>query len=96
MTPEQTVYMDHAATTPVLPEVDKAMRPFFTERYGNPSSIYALAQQARQALDEARERCAKVLGARPGEIVFTSAERSPTMRASWALPSRSRSTGGTS
>ena len=72
MTPEQTVYMDHAATTPVLPEVAEAMRPFFTERYGNPSSIYALAQQARQALDEARERCARVLGARPGEIVFTS------------------------
>ena len=48
------------------------MRPFFTERYGNPSSIYALAQQARQALDEARERCARVLGTRAGEIVFTS------------------------
>ena len=72
MMSEQTVYMDHAATTPVLPEVAEAMRPFFTERYGNPSSIYALAQQARQALDEARERCARVLGARPGEIVFTS------------------------
>ena len=72
MTTERLVYMDHAATTPVAPEVAEAMRPFLSERYGNPSGIYALAQDARRALDEARERCAALIGARPGEIIFTS------------------------
>ena len=71
-TPNATIYMDHAATTPVDPEVLAAMEPYHTLSYGNASSIYTLGQQARQALDEARERCAKVLGARMGEIVFTS------------------------
>ena len=64
--------MDHAATTPVSPDVLAAMQPFFSERFGNPSSMYGLAQDARRAIDEARERCASVLGARPSEIVFTS------------------------
>ena len=57
---------------PVAPEVAEAMWPFLTEQYGNPSSIYALAQDARRAIDEARERCASVLNARPGDVVFTS------------------------
>ena len=70
--PEHLIYMDHAATTPVDPDVLAAMLPYFTDRFGNPSSIYALAQDGRRAIDEARERCARVLGARPGEIVFTS------------------------
>ncbi len=48
------------------------MQPYFSERFGNPSSLYRLGQQARQAIDEARERCARVLHARAGEIVFTS------------------------
>ncbi len=69
---DRTIYMDHAATTAIAPEVVEAMRPHLTEGYGNPSSIYALGQEARRAIDEARERCAKVLGARAGEIVFTS------------------------
>ena len=64
--------MDHAATTPVAPEVVEAMRPFFTEEFGNASSIYGLGQEARRAVDQARERCARVLHARSGEIVFTS------------------------
>lgn len=64
--------MDHAATTPVASHVLSAMQPYFSEDYGNPSSIYSLAQDARQTIDEARQRCANVLGARPGEIVFTS------------------------
>ena len=72
MNPGHTVYMDHAATTSVAPEVAEAMWPFLTEQYGNPSSIYALAQDARRAIDEARERCASVLNARPGDVVFTS------------------------
>jgi len=64
--------MDHAATTPVAPEVVEAMRPFFTEEFGNASSMYGLGQEARRAVDQARERCARVLHARSGEIVFTS------------------------
>ena len=66
------IYMDHAATTPVRPEVMEAMLPYFTERFGNASSLYTLAQQSRMALDEARETVARVLGSRPSEVVFTS------------------------
>jgi cysteine desulfurase len=65
------VYMDHAATTPVRLEVLEAMLPFFTESFGNPSSIYAMAQDSRKALDESRETTAHLLGARTGEVVFT-------------------------
>lgn len=65
------VYMDHAATTPVRQEVLEAMLPFFTESFGNPSSIYAMAQDSRKALDESRETTAHLLGARTGEVVFT-------------------------
>lgn len=69
---EQTVYMDHAATTPVRPEVIDAMLPYFGARFGNPTSLYALAQESRNAVDEARERVAAVLNCRTSEIVFTS------------------------
>jgi cysteine desulfurase len=72
ISPAKTVYMDHAATTAVAPAVLDAMLPYFSEAFGNPSSIYTLAQLARRSIDEARQRCAKVLGARPSEIVFTS------------------------
>ena len=68
----RTIYMDHAATTPVSPRVAEAMQPYFAERFGNASSMYRLAQDARTAIDDARERCARVLGARGSEIVFTS------------------------
>ena len=64
-------YLDHAATTPVRPEVLEKMLPFFTQRFGNPSSLYALAGEARYGLDEAREQTAAVLGSRTSEIVFT-------------------------
>ncbi len=64
--------MDHAATTPVRPEVLDAMLPYFSGSYGNPSSIYTLAQEALKALDESRQTVARVLGARRSEIVFTS------------------------
>ena len=70
--PSHNVYMDTAATTPVSAEVLASMHPFFSESFGNASSIYGLAQDARRAIDEARERCARVLGARASEIVFTS------------------------
>ena len=66
------VYMDHAATTPVDERVLAAMIPHFSESFGNPSSIYTLAQEGRKALDESRDAVAAVLGARSGEVVFTS------------------------
>ena len=69
---ERVIYMDHAATTPVRPEVMEAMLPHFSEQFGNPSSLYALAQESRNAVDESRERVAGVLGCRTSEVVFTS------------------------
>jgi cysteine desulfurase len=66
------IYLDHAATTPVDPDVLDAMLPYFSERFGNPSSIYQLGQASRAAVDQARISCARVLGCEPGEIVFTS------------------------
>lgn len=68
----KSIYMDHAATTPVREEVFEAMRPHFSGSFGNPSSIYTLAQEAHKALDDARNMVARVLGARRSEIVFTS------------------------
>src|SRR5689334_8149049 len=66
------VYLDHAATTPVRPEVLEAMLPFFGPRFGNPSSMHRWGRDARTALDEARERVARCLGANADEICFTS------------------------
>jgi cysteine desulfurase len=66
------IYLDHAATTPLDPRVLEAMLPCLTEAWGNPSSIYAEAREARRHLDAARRLVADLLGARPGEIVFTS------------------------
>ena len=66
------VYMDHAATTAVDDRVVAAMLPFFSEQFGNPSSIYAFAQNAAHAVDTARDRIARVLKARNSEIIFTS------------------------
>jgi cysteine desulfurase len=66
------IYLDHAATTPVREEVLDAMLPFFGPRFGNPSSMHRWGRDARTALDEARERVARCLGASADEIVFTS------------------------
>ncbi|CAN5178340.1 cysteine desulfurase NifS [soil metagenome] len=66
------IYLDHAATAPVREEVREAMLPFFGARFGNPSSTHRWGREARVALDEARERVAVVLGARPDEVCFTS------------------------
>ncbi len=66
------VYLDHAATTPVRDEVVEAMKPFYGPRFGNPSSSHRWGREARASLDEARERVARCLGARPDEICFTS------------------------
>ncbi|HEX5166175.1 MAG TPA: aminotransferase class V-fold PLP-dependent enzyme, partial [Thermomicrobiales bacterium] len=70
--PETDIYLDHAATTPVDPRVLDVMLPFFSERYGNPSSIYTLGQDARTGLDWARGTLADLLGCRPREITMTS------------------------
>ncbi len=68
----EPIYLDHAATTPVRPEVVEAMAPFHGPRFGNPSSLHRWGREARTALDEARERLAGCLGARSDEICFTS------------------------
>lgn len=70
--PVTPIYLDHAATTPVRDEVMEAMKPFYGPRFGNPSSSHRWGREARSALDEARERVARCLGARPDEICFTS------------------------
>jgi len=64
------VYLDHNATTPLDPRVREAMLPWLSEHHGNPSSLHAFGQGARNAVEEARERVAALLGARPAEIVF--------------------------
>lgn len=66
------IYLDHSATTPVRPEVLEAMLPYFSLGFGNPSSIYTIGQEARKAVDDAREQVSRILGARMSEIVFTS------------------------
>lgn len=66
------VYLDNNATTPILPEVFEAMRPYFGEHFGNASSIHSHGQETRAAVENARESVAKLLGATPPEIVFTS------------------------
>ena len=66
------IYLDANATTPLLPEVLEAMRPFLLEQFGNASSIHQEGQHARWAVEQARASVARFLGCRPAEIVFTS------------------------
>ncbi|MEM7310174.1 MAG: cysteine desulfurase family protein [Planctomycetota bacterium] len=66
------LYLDHAATTPLAPEVHAAMEPYFAGGFGNPSSRHPLGVQAAEALDEARRRTARAVGGRPRDVVFTS------------------------
>ena len=66
------VYIDHAATTPIREEVLEQMIPYMKQYYGNPSSIYSLAQESRRAVDESRENVAHLIGARTRDIIFTS------------------------
>ena len=68
----KTIYLDNAATTRTLPQVLEKMLPYFTEEYGNPSSLYGLGQSASQAVTKAREEIAALIGAKPGEIYFTA------------------------
>ena len=69
---KQTIYLDHAATTPVDPRVVEAMLPYWTQYYGNASSVYNLGRKAHHALDEARQMVAEILNCTPNEVVFTS------------------------
>jgi cysteine desulfurase len=66
------IYLDYNATTPLAPEALDAMRPFLERHFGNPSSIHAAGRETRAAIDDARDRLARLLGAKPHEIIFTS------------------------
>ena len=68
---KRSIYLDHAATTYIKKEVLEAMLPYFTQNYGNPSSVHSFGREARKAVDKAREQTAKVLNARFDEIFFT-------------------------
>ena len=76
------IYADHASTTALSPKALKAMLPYFTQNYGNPSSLYAFGQQAKSDLEEARAAVARCLNAKPEEIYFTSGG---TEADNWAL-----------
>ena len=68
----ERIYLDYAATTPVHPDVLKAMLPYFTENFGNPSTLYTYGQDAKEAIEKARAGVAGLIGSKPEEIVFTS------------------------
>ena len=68
----ELIYLDHAATTPADPEVVRTMLPYFTDHFGSASTLYSIGKEARQAVDEAREKVARLIGARPDEVYFTS------------------------
>jgi len=69
---QQPIYLDHAATTPMHPQVWDAMHPYMTQHFGNPSSVHSFGRQARNALEKAREQIAAFIGADPAQLVFTS------------------------
>ena len=72
MSEMKRIYMDHSATTPVAPEVLEAMLPYFSEKFGNASSLHSFGLEAKEALEESREKVAGLLGAKPEEIIFTA------------------------
>jgi len=79
---DRMIYLDHAATTPVRKEVLEAMLPYFSEKFGNPSSIYSVGRTSKKAIEEAREKVARAIGAEPREIFFTG---SGTEADNWAI-----------
>ena len=79
---KKIIYLDNAATTPMYPEAVEAMMPYFTERFGNPSSQYSLANEGKRAIESARKQIAATIGARPEEIYFTG---SGTEADNWAI-----------
>jgi cysteine desulfurase len=88
---DDAIYLDHAATTPLRPEARAAMLPFLEGRFGNPSSLHRFGREARAALEDARARLARVLGAAPAEVVFT---RAGTEADNIAILGRVRAAGG--
>ena len=70
--PKRKIYLDYAATTPVDPRVFRAMLPYFNKKFGNTMSLHSFGQEARQALEESRERVSELIGAKPEEVIFTS------------------------
>ena len=96
---DDVIYLDHAATTPVDPGVLEAMGPYFSQRYGNPSSIYHLGQESRTAIDQTRAAAARVLGCDASEIVFTSGATESDNLAlrgiAWAARSKTSAIGAT-
>jgi len=76
------IYLDHAATTPLHPEVLDAMMPYLTTQFGNPSTLYAFGRDARQAVEDTRAKVAALIGAEPDEIYFTSGA---TEADNWAI-----------
>lgn len=89
---ERRVYVDHGATTPTDPRVVEAMLPHFSQKFGNASSVHQFGQEARDAVDQARETIALAIGAKPQEIVFTSgateSDNFAVFGAAWANESR--------
>ena len=79
---QKHIYMDYAATTYVKPEVLAEMTPYFTEYFGNPSSVHSYARETKKAMDHAREQIAEAIGAMPSEIFFTSGA---TESDNWAI-----------
>jgi len=69
---DKIIYLDHAATTPVLPKVLEAMLPYFSEKYGNPSALHRLGQESQEGVSDSRWTVARILGCGPKEVVFTS------------------------
>ena len=68
----RNVYLDYSATTPVKEEVLKEMIPYFTEKFGNPSSLYDMGLESKEAVDKARQQVAALINADPSEIYFTA------------------------
>ncbi|MBI4397821.1 MAG: cysteine desulfurase [Candidatus Omnitrophica bacterium] len=91
-TPRRLIYLDYNATSPLRPEALEAMKPFFTEEFGNPSSFHQQGQKARYALENARERLLELLGKRSGRLVFTSSatEANNLAISGFALKNKSR------
>lgn len=87
---DKYIYLDNAATTQVYPEVFEAMKPYFTEYYANPSSIYSFADQAKKAVDESRKAIADFIGARTEEIYFTAGGSESD---NWAIKATARAYG---
>lgn len=79
---DRKIYLDHAATTYTRQEVVDAMLPYFTEKFGNASTVYSIGRESKKAIEEAREKVARALGAQPNEIFFTS---SGTEADNWAI-----------